>query len=343
MNIQFPEKKDCRFVLMGSGLLMCQFLQALVEKEFPKPVVITHPYKEHARDRELLKKNERLYKDIFDMAKTLSVNIFESKDVNTDLVFEFLDEHNSNIAFSFGCRSIIKKRFLDRFKGKVLNSHASNLPWDRGSGGGTWRILNDEKYVYGLIHLVDEGLDTGEILIKEKKPLESTRPFPVDILSETWEFNIEVLQKFLDLIENGCEFKSKKQIRSAASFFPRLNTEKHGAINWHWKTINIERFIRAFGYPYPGAWTFVSGNKVYIGSCEIPEHSYHFHPYLVGIIFRDYDDGSVEVATVDGSIIVVSLREGDIEISPRKVCKLGERLYTPLNCLEESMLFKSHY
>ena len=91
----------------------------------------------------------------------MDIAIFETNDVNSPESMEFLDKYASNVAFSFCWPSIIRKRLLDRFKGLVLNCHASNLPWDRGAGPGTWRILNDEKYVYGLIHLVDERIDTG--------------------------------------------------------------------------------------------------------------------------------------------------------------------------------------
>ncbi len=344
----FPEKQNTKFVLMGSGLLLCQFLKILNERKFPTPVVITHPYEEHTRDQALydsyrFDSSSRLYQDVFEVAKNLSVKVLETRDVNSAEVIQFLDINDSNIAFSFGCRSIIKKIFLDRFKGLVLNSHASNLPWDRGGGAGTWRILNDEKYVYGLIHFVDEGIDTGDILIKERRHLKCSRPFPKDLLEETWDFSLEILNKFLDWIEAGKEFEARKQFNDQSAYFPRLYTEKHGAINWQWNTIFIESFVRAFGFPYPGAWTFVNNKKVYIGICEIPVQSPKFHPFLVGLIFRDYEDGSIEVATYDGSIIISYFREGNVKISPKQFCKIGDRLVTPTKYLDDAMSYKAKY
>jgi methionyl-tRNA formyltransferase len=76
--------------------------------------------------------------------------------------FEFL--------VSYGYRYILKKDLLDLFHAKAVNLHISLLPYCRGAHPVFWSIL-DEKSLGVTIHLLDEGLDTGNILFQQVTPL----------------------------------------------------------------------------------------------------------------------------------------------------------------------------
>jgi methionyl-tRNA formyltransferase len=85
-----------------------------------------------------------------------------------------LDVHSSvlqgvDFLLSYRYRHILSKHVLDLFAGRAVNMHISLLPWNRGSDPNLWSFLeNTPKGV--TIHCLDEGIDTGPILIQREVP-----------------------------------------------------------------------------------------------------------------------------------------------------------------------------
>jgi methionyl-tRNA formyltransferase len=68
---------------------------------------------------------------------------------------------------SYGYRHIISEEVLNRFPRRAINLHISYLPWNRGADPNLWSFLEDSPKGV-TIHYLDEGLDTGDILIQKK-------------------------------------------------------------------------------------------------------------------------------------------------------------------------------
>jgi len=86
-----------------------------------------------------------------------------SKKITTELI------HSNNINFivSYGYRHILGKDILDLFHGRAINLHISYLPFNQGADPNFWSFVeNTPKGV--TIHYIDEGIDTGDIIIQEK-------------------------------------------------------------------------------------------------------------------------------------------------------------------------------
>ena len=83
---------------------------------------------------------------------------------------EFVKENQFDFIISYGYRHLIKEDVLDLLPGKIINLHISYLPYNRGADPNFWSFVeNTPKGV--TIHLVDKGLDTGDILVQEEVPL----------------------------------------------------------------------------------------------------------------------------------------------------------------------------
>ena len=89
---------------------------------------------------------------------------------------------------SYSYRHILKKDILNLFPGKIINLHISFLPWNRGADPNLWSFLEDTPKGVS-IHYVDEGLDTGNILVQKEilYQLEDTLRTSYDRLSQTIE------------------------------------------------------------------------------------------------------------------------------------------------------------
>ena len=80
---------------------------------------------------------------------------------------DFIIKKNFTFAISYRYRKIIKKDIIEVFNGRLINLHISLLPWNKGADPNLWSWLeNTPKGV--TIHKIDEGLDTGDILVQQQ-------------------------------------------------------------------------------------------------------------------------------------------------------------------------------
>ena len=107
-------------------------------------------------------------------AMDLGIEVITPKNINDDEVFEMLDRLNPDFIIVVAYGQLIKKRILDRFKNKILNVHASILPQYRGAAPINYALLNGDKESGVSIMLVEEGLDTGDILAIDTVNLDDT-------------------------------------------------------------------------------------------------------------------------------------------------------------------------
>ena len=82
-----------------------------------------------------------------------------------------LEKNHINFIVSFGCRHIIKKSVLEYLPDRVINLHISYLPWNRGADPNLWSFLEDTPKGVS-IHYIDEGIDTGDIIIQKRVSLD---------------------------------------------------------------------------------------------------------------------------------------------------------------------------
>jgi methionyl-tRNA formyltransferase len=328
-------KRDVKFALLGAGHHLCTMVRALLERGFPPPVIVTHPKVEHERDR-LLMDDPNVYQYVFDVAEELGVTIIEAASVNDGAVVSVLKKQECSAAFSFSCRSIIRQSFIDVFDGHVFNVHPSLLPQERGGGTFSWRIMNNIHEASATLHLIDSGIDTGDILYQTEGQVEVQRPTPNDYLRKTNELYADLIYMFLDDVEAERPIERRLQDVSKATYLPRLYTEMNGAIDWAWSRKEIDRFIRAFGPPYPGAFTFVGTKKIFILDAEPAMDSETFHPFMSGRIDARLEDGILRVITADGYLYVRSVAIDGVQYNPAEAVGLTEMFSTPHEVLENA-------
>lgn len=142
-----------------------------------------------------------------------------------------------------------------------LNMHPSLLPKYRGRAPVNWAIINGETETGLTIHFIDEGMDTGDILIQERIEIKETDTIKT-IHEKMFEAYPKLLRQSLRLIKLGNPPRLK-QDHSQAIVFKRRNPED-GLIDWTHSAIRIHNFVRAVTRPYPGAFTFWRGKKFLI-------------------------------------------------------------------------------
>jgi methionyl-tRNA formyltransferase len=183
------------------------------------------------------------------------------------------------------------------------------------------------------LHLVDKGIDTGE-LVKTKEflypahcriPLEYEKVYNDENLNFILEF-IEELTKY------GVKLQTKKQLEYFSSYWPRLSTDQNAWIDWGEEIYSLEKFICAFDDPYEGSKTFLNENKIFIKSVMTDFGDQKFHKYQFGLIYRK-SSSWLSVCANGGTLIIRKiLNENGDDIF--NLIRVGDRLITPQKFIE---------
>ena len=113
------------------------------------------------------------------------------------------------LIISFGYRHLLNKQFIKKCNCPIINLHISYLPFNRGAHPNFWSFYDNTQSGV-TIHLVDEGIDTGPILLQKEVKFNDEKTF-----SETYNrLIVEVENLFIDNIEPIIERRwiEKKQI-----------------------------------------------------------------------------------------------------------------------------------
>ena len=308
-----------RIVLLGGGDLLLRLVRWCLSKGLPVSV-ITSP--RHAN--EIIEANSSL-KKILAYEK---VSFLVVEDISSTKVVKFLDNLDNTFCLSLGAAWIFKDYVIkDLFKKKLYNMHGTRLPQNRGGGGFSWQIMMGNRLGFCQLHLVDKGVDTGDIIKTEEFLYPPSCRIPKDYINLYREKNMHFITSFIEeIIQKSIDIETYKQTEYFSSYFPRLSTPDHGWIDWKDNIYQLERFICAFDEPYSGAKTFWNKEVVYIKKVCIDFSDPTFHPYQSGLVYRN-NTKHLSICAVGGTLIIESITnaKGRNLISNIKV---GDRLMT---------------
>ncbi len=173
---------------------------------------------------------------------------------------ELLRSLSPDIIFSFYYRNMIPKDILDIPKVGAFNLHGSLLPRFRGRAPVNWVLVAGEKETGVTLHYMVEKPDAGDIIAQKKCEIafdDTAYTLFMKMADAARDLMREVLPQFRDNT-----FKSVPQ-KGPSSYFGGRGPED-GLISWGKDALSIYNLTRAVTHPYPGAFTFLDGRKVYI-------------------------------------------------------------------------------
>jgi methionyl-tRNA formyltransferase len=208
---------------------------------------------------------------------------------------------------------ILPKSVLNIPKYGAVNVHASLLPKYRGAAPIAWAILRGEEVTGVTTMVMDEGMDTGDILLQTEVPIDDE--VTCEILHDRLaSLGAQLLSKTLKKMKAG-EIRPIPQDHSKATNAPPLKKED-GHIHWEKEAKEIDRQIRAFN-PWPGAFTKWGDRLLKIYRGKIRERAPSGKPGVVVWVGSDF----IEVETGKDSYLIE-----EVQLEGRKRMTIREFL-----------------
>ena len=324
-------KKKLNIAIFGQGKPIIDFYNLSKNKNIEIKLVITHRKKYHLKDIQDFKSYKNIYENIFNYSNKFK--IIEIDKISNNLI-NILKKNQINLIISCGSRFLFNKQFIKQFKNKLFNFHPSYLPEERGGANFTYRILNNKKQISATIHEISEKIDEGNILFQKKIMVKKINN--LILFKETYKlykiFFIKLIKKFM----NNEKIITRKQKINNATKNLKITSYNNGAINWMWSIKSINNFIKAFGPPYTGAFTFINKKRVEIIKAKISKYE-KFNEFLSGKIFKSNKDGSIIVYCKDGLLKIDKIKIENKLFLPGKILKLQSRFFTPINILDKAL------
>lgn len=241
------------------------------------------------------------------------------------------------VVLSLGSPFVIRQDLIDRYEGRIINSHGAPLPEWRGGGGFSWRILAGDRRGHSCFHLVTPRIDDGDVVLERSYEFPDTVRTPQQYMDHAERQDRALLRELLDGLRQGRSFELRRQDESRATYFPRLDSRRQGYIDWSWPGDEIERFILAFSHPYDGAKTFIGDTLVRVFDAHFAAGPARRHAFFNGLILRALPDQLVVACT--GGTLNVPRTAIAVEAEP----KPGDRLVTPAALVEEALRLRPRY
>ena len=240
------------------------------------------------------------------LASARGIPVHMPDDPNVPAFVEEIRRVRPDLVFSFYYRRLLSPAILAIPRLGAINLHGSLLPKYRGRAPLNWVLVHGESTTGVTLHHMDAQADHGDIIAQRVVPIavEDTAP----ILSQKLVAAARALLAEMYPLIVASRAPRIPQDHSAATIFGR-RTPADGLIDWSRSAWQICNLIRAVTRPFPGAFTFLEGRRVFLWSARPPRRqSAQASP---GTLLGIGEGGALEIATGDGVLEVLRIQAQD--------------------------------
>ena len=306
----FPSRP--KIIFLGTPQFAVPTLRTLIHEGYNILSVVTQPDRPKGRGRKLTPSPVKILAEENNLA-ILQPGRLDDSFLNLLLTLK----PDLLVVVAFG--QIIPGKVLSSAKWGGINIHASLLPKYRGSAPIQWAIINNEKETGLTTMFMDEGLDTGPILMHQEVGIlkGETAGQLHDRLSSLAP---GLLIKTLQGLAKGT-IEKKKQDDSLATYASKL-TKEHGLLNWSWPAERLCGLIRGLD-PWPGAFTYYNGKMLKLFGCFLADEG---RAVSVPGRVKGLTEEGLEIETGQGAIIVSEIQSPGKKRLPVKEFLKGSQL-----------------
>ena len=288
-----------RIVFMGTPDFAAESLRALAGSRHEVVLAVSQPDAAKDRGKKIKPTPVRA------AAEELGIPVFQPAKITEEAISE-ISAYSPDIIAVTAYGKILPKALLDMPRFGCINAHASILPRHRGSAPMQHAILKGDRVTGVTIMQMDEGMDTGDMLLKEETPVGEKDL--EQLHDELAEMGGRMLVSAIDMIEKG-EAEPEKQDDEKATYAPMIS-KKDGLIDFTRSAKEIERKVRAYR-PWPGAYTYFNDEMLKVWKASVvpaeDEAMYAFGDERPGGVTALGKDG-IAVQTGNGVLLLTEVQ-----------------------------------
>ena len=279
-----------RVIFMGTPDFSVGTLEALIKAGHEVVLAVTQPDKPKGRGKTMQ------FPPVKEAALAHEIEVYQPRRVREPECVEYLKKFNADIIVVVAFGQILPKAILDMPRFGCVNVHASLLPKYRGAAPIQWAVINGDAVTGVTTMRMDEGLDTGDMIMKEEIVLDEkeTGGSLFDRLSVV---GADLCVRTLAAIENGTATYTKQDHEAATK--TTIIKKQFGIIDWTKPAAEIECLIRGLN-PWPSAYTYLNGKTLKIWAAAIKDETSDKAPGELAVVTKH----EVGVQTGEGILML---------------------------------------
>lgn len=282
-----------KIVFMGTPEFAVPSLEKIIET-FGVECVFTQPDKPKGRGKKLA------VSAVKEVALKHNIKVMQPIKLKDDReAIDYLKKLEPDFIIVVAFGQILTKEVLDIPKYGCINLHASLLPMYRGAAPLNWAIIMGEKKSGNTTMLMDVGLDTGDMLLKDEVDIK------IDMTAG--ELHDILMKRGAELLINTIEKLKNNEItrikQSGETFYAKMLNKEIAKINWNNKAIDIHNLIRGLN-PWPVAHTSYEDAPMKIYKSRVLKENSNKEP---GTILSVSKEG-IKVATLEDVLLIEKIQ-----------------------------------
>ena len=283
---------DRGIIFMGTPEFACPALQILLNRGENILAVVTQPDRPKGRGQKMA------FPPVKEFAVEHNIPVMQPAKVRDPEFIETIRSLAPGLIVVVAFGQILPKALLDIPPMGCVNVHASLLPRYRGAAPLNWCIINNESETGVTTMLMDQGLDTGPMLLKRSTLIDDNEDI-VSLHDRIAIMGADLLSETIDGLIEG-RISPKEQDNNQMCYAPLLKKED-GLIDWRRSAREIYNQIRGLSV-WPGAFTTLDGQPLKLYRALIGKGG-----GTPGTTLRS-SKGMLEIACGSGSLLIEELQ-----------------------------------
>ena len=281
-----------RVIFMGTPEFACPTLQKLIDRGEQLVAVVTQPDRPKGRGQRLMPP------PVKELASRHAIPVYQPVKVRDPDVIATLRGLAPDVIVVVAFGQILPKALLDIPPLGCINVHASLLPRYRGAAPLNWCLIDGETETGVTTMLMDVGLDTGPMLLKQSTPIGEDEDI-VSLHDRMSVMGAELLSETLDRLTAGTIVPQEQD--GSQSCYASMLKKEDGRIDWNRDARSIHNQVRGLAV-WPGVYTYIDDLVLKVYRTRTADGS-----GLPGTVLRA-DKRGIEVACLKGSLIIEELQ-----------------------------------
>ena len=306
-----------KIVFMGTPDIAVPCLQKIIDEKYDILGVVTQPDKPKGRGKKLG------MSPVKERAIENNIPVYQPIKARDEEFIDTMKSLNPDVVVVVAFGQLLPKEILDIPKLGCINVQVSLLPKYRGAAPINWVIINGEEKTGVTTMYMDEGLDTGDMILKTEVNLDENITAG-ELHDKMMNIGAETLKETLKLIEEGTAPR-EVQNHEEFSYAPIMN-KSLGNIDFSKNAMEIHNLIRGVN-PWPSAYTTYNGVTMKIWKTKVLDEK---STKNAGTIIDVNKDG-IKVSTKDKVLLIE-----EIQMPNKKRMLVGE--YIKGNTIETGLV-----